>query len=44
MDVPTLSRTLGIEERKVIRKAQEYARLISVKRPMGLGPVSVKCL
>ena len=40
MEVAHLGRSLGIEDRKVVRKAEEFSRLCSVKRPMGLGTVS----
>ena len=36
MEVKRLSKTLGIEEKKVIGKAEEFARLCAVKRPLGL--------
>lgn len=39
MDVKRLCASLGIVDKKVIRKAEEYSRLCSVKRPLGLGTV-----
>ena len=40
MEVRVLYQKLGLENEKVKRKAEEYSRLCSVKRPTGLGGVN----
>lgn len=37
MDPETLAKNLGIEDKHVVGKANEYSRLVQIRAPSGLG-------